>query len=219
MVMVSGGSFGHARDYGSLAGLTARSGRSLAQPGREVRRPTQAAFAIRCTHPAWPARDQFAAFSPVGNPAGQRVDNSKGPPVPAGRDTQNYVPHASCRERTAQILGGLEAGGRKAESGADAIHAPGQRHARKAPGSPSFRLPLPGHRRNAGTGPAGLHLLPAGVFFRIIIASSEVPGFTNGFRIRACPWQMRPKGVRLAVAAPRGGQTRSFRCFSCCGPC
>lgn len=152
----------------------------------------------------------------------QRVDELKARQCLLAEEMhKSYVPREDCRERTAQILGGLERADEKQDRIADAIRTRGALTCAESAGTPpSFRTPLPGHRRNAGNGPGRTSPSSGGRIFRIIASSGGIPGFTNGW-MRNCPaWRTRPKacGWRLR---PRAGRprARSFRCFSCCGPC
>ena len=100
----------------------------------------------------------------------QRVDELKARQCLLAEEMhKSYVPREDCRERTAQILGGLERADEKLDRIADAIRTGGRCHARKAPELPRASGRLCRDTGGAsGTCPAGLQLFPAGVFSALL---------------------------------------------------
>lgn len=138
----------------------------------------------------------------------QRVDELKARQCLLAEEMhKSYVPREDCRERTAQILGGLERADEKLDRIAGRDPYRGALTCAESAGTPpSFRTPLPGHRRNAGNGPGRTSPSSGGRIFRIIASSGGIPGFTNGW-IRNCPaWRTRPKACGWRLRPARGGQ-------------
>lgn len=151
----------------------------------------------------------------------QRVDELKARQCLLAEEMhKSYVPREDCRERTAQILGGLERADenriasrtRSVPGGADMR---GKR--RNSPELPDASAGTPEERRERARQDFTFFRRAYFPHYCLVGGDSRLHEWLDAELPRMAD---APEGVRLAIAAPRGRpRARSFRCFSCCGPC